>query len=149
MSQRPQPVHVDGRERSFATDGAALTDKLFVRRVLIVGAIVLALVALSLFARAIVDQVEQALDQGVRSIFLAQREKGGGVGALVGRDGASATDADGVVAALGYRHDLLEADLVAPGGVEVVLVEETFALRKRKSARRTVSGSSAKRTPPI
>lgn len=55
MSQLPQPVRADGHDRAHTTEAVARTDALFVRRVLIVGGIALALVALSLFARAIVD----------------------------------------------------------------------------------------------
>jgi hypothetical protein len=60
-------------------------------------------------------------------MLLAQGEKGRGASALRWRCRTSAADTDRVALAWGRRQDLLKAELVAPGDVEVVRVEGALA----------------------
>jgi hypothetical protein len=78
----------------------------------------------------IVQKGKQALDHVERVILLAQREKGARAATRLGWRRTGATNADGCVLAGRVRQNLLNADLVAPGDVEVVLVDEALARAK-------------------
>jgi hypothetical protein len=70
----------------------------------------------------IVQEGKEALDQIVGMVVLTQREKDLRSTARLGRCGAGATDADRIAPTRSRRQEVLDADLVPPGDVEVVLV---------------------------
>jgi hypothetical protein len=74
----------------------------------------------------VVDEGEEALDHVERVVLLAQGEKGVRAATFLRRRGTSATVTHGVTLAGGRGTDLFDADLVAPGDVEVVLVVEAL-----------------------
>src|SRR5215216_1229070 len=78
----------------------------------------------------VVDEGEETLDHRERVVLLAQGKKVVGAATLLRRHGTSAATTDGIALVWGRRHDLLDADLVAPGDVEVVLVGEALARSK-------------------
>jgi hypothetical protein len=69
----------------------------------------------------IVNEGEETLDQVVWMVVLAQGKKGVWTVTLLRRCGAGATNTNGVALAWDRRHDLLDADLVAPRDVEMVM----------------------------
>lgn len=95
----------------------------------------------------VVDESEEALDHIERVVLLAQGEKVVGAATLLRRHGTSAADTHGVTLAWGRREDLLDADLVAPGDVEVVLIPEVLARSKAEIGQAYVVGVIGKADP--
>src|SRR5262245_55033991 len=95
----------------------------------------------------VVDEGEEALDHIERVVLLAQGEKGVGTAALLRRCGTSACDTDGKVLAWRWCPDLLNADLVPPGDVEVVLIEEALAAPQTEIGQADLIGIVGKADP--
>src|SRR5262245_51575698 len=95
----------------------------------------------------IVNESEETLDQAVWTVVLAQGEKVVGAATLLRRRGAGSADTNGVVLVWSRRYDLLEADLVAPGDVEVVLIPEALAGPKVEISQAHLVGIVGKANP--
>src|SRR6266496_5273081 len=89
-------------------------------------------------------QGEETLDQVVWMVVLALGKKGVWTVTLLRRCGAGATNTHGVALAWGRRPNLLDADLVAPGDVEVVLIEEALARPKAEIGQANLVGAVGK-----
>src|SRR6266545_1563791 len=95
----------------------------------------------------VIDEGEEALDHMERVVLLAQGQKVVGTTTFLRRHGTSAADTHRVMLAWGRRPDLLDANLVAPGDVEVVLVGEALTHSKAEISQAYVVGVVGKADP--
>jgi len=95
----------------------------------------------------IVDEDEELLNHRERVVVLTQGKESVWAVTLLRRRGAGAINTNGVAVAWGWQHDLLDADLVAPGNVEVVLVGEALARPKAEISQANLVGVVGKADP--